>query len=109
MAIDVTGDNFEKEVIQSEIPVVIDFWGPRCGPCLALMPHVEKLETVHGEKVKFTKVDSSKNRRLSLNLKVMSLPTFLFYKKGSEVERLTGNIQIEEIKHVVERLINNTE
>ncbi len=50
MALEVNADTFEKEVVQSELPVLVDFWGPRCGPCLALMPHVEGLGDKYGEK-----------------------------------------------------------
>ena len=74
MALEVNADTFEKEVVQSEVPVLVDFWGPRCGPCLALMPHVETLGGKYGKKVKITKIDASKNRRLCLSLKVLGLP-----------------------------------
>jgi len=103
---EVNADIFEKEVVQSEIPVLVDFWGPQCAPCLALMPKVEGLVEKYGEKLKITKVDASKNRRLCLNLKVFGLPTFLFYKNGKEVERLSGNaLKIEEIEEAVGKII----
>ena len=47
MPLELNSDNYESEVIQSEIPVLVDFWGPQCGPCLALLPHVEKLEETY--------------------------------------------------------------
>ena len=104
--IELNGDNFEKEVIQSDKPVVIDFWGPQCGPCLVLMPLVERLEEIYGEKIKLLKVDASKNRRLCLNLRVLGLPTFLFYKNGKEVHRLSGNsLKIQDIEEEIKRLI----
>ncbi len=106
MATEVNADIFEKEVVQSEVPVLVDFWGPQCAPCLALMPRVEGLGEKYGEKLKITKVDASKNRRLCLNLKVFGLPTFLFYKNGKEVERLSGNsLKIEEIEEAVKKII----
>ena len=103
--IEVTSENFEQEVIHSSHPVMIDFWGPQCGPCLALMPKVEALAERYGDRMKLTKVEAPKNRRLCLNLKVMSLPTFLFYKGGKEVERLTGNVAVEGIENVLNRLL----
>jgi thioredoxin 1 len=107
MAIDVDADTFEKEVLQSELPVMVDFWGPQCAPCLALMPQVENLGTVYGGKLKISKIDASKNRRLCLNLKVLGLPTFLFYKNGQEVDRLSGgSLKIEEIETSVEKIIS---
>ena len=84
-------DTFEQEVIQSDKPVVVDFWGPQCGPCLALMPEVEALTEKFNGQVKIMKVEAPKNRRLCLQLKVLGLPTFLFYKDGKEVDRVSGN------------------
>ncbi|MGI6584134.1 MAG: thioredoxin family protein [bacterium] len=89
--LELTKENYEEEVINSERPVVVDFWGPRCVPCLSLMPEVEKLAAEYGDKIKFCKVNSAKNRRLCIELKVMALPTFLFYKDGQVVDKLTGD------------------
>jgi len=106
MAIEVNTDTFEKEVVQSEVPVLVDFWGPRCVPCLALMPHVEALVEKFGETLKITKIDASKNRRLCLNLKVLDLPTFLFYKNGKEMSRLRGDtLTIEEIEAAAKKIM----
>ncbi len=106
MGIEVNADTFEKEVVNSDIPVLVDFWGSGCVPCLALMPRVEGLGQKYGGKLKVTKVDASKNRRLCLNLKVLGLPTFLFYKGGKEVNRLTGNtLKIEDIEEGIKKLI----
>jgi len=106
MAVELNADIFDKEVAQSEIPVLVDFWGPQCAPCLALMPKVERLEEKYGGKLKITKVDASKNRRLCLNLKVFGLPTFLLYKNGKEMNRLSGNaLKIEEIEEAVKKII----
>ena len=104
MPIELNRDNFSEEVIESEKLVVIDFWGPRCVPCLALNPQVENLEKLYGDRAKIAKVDSSKNRKLCLELKVLGLPTFLFYKNGTEVGRLTGEkLKIQEIEEVVKK------
>ncbi len=89
--IEISTENFESEVINSDLPVVVDFWGPQCGPCLALMPQIEGLSQKYEGQAKITKVDSSKNRRFCISLRVMSLPTFLFFKDGKEVVRLTGD------------------
>ena len=106
MVIEVNADTFEKEVVQSETPVLVDFWGPQCAPCLALMPQVERLEEKFDGKIKISKIDASKNRRLCLNLKVLGLPTFLLYKNGREVDRLTGNsLKIDEIEASVKKII----
>jgi thioredoxin 1 len=104
--IELNNENYEQEVIKSDRPVIVDFWGPQCGPCLALSPHVDQLAEVYGGKVKVAKLDASKNRRLCLSLKVLGLPTFLFYKNGQECQRLIGGaLKIEEIEDAMKKLI----
>jgi thioredoxin 1 len=95
MALDVNRDNYDTEVLQSEMPVVVDFWGPQCKPCLALMPVVDRLEKEYAGKIKVVKLNAPENRMLCAKLKVMGLPTYLFYKEGVEVSRLVGDQIIE--------------
>lgn len=100
-------DTFEAEVVQSDRPVVVDFWGPQCGPCLALMPEVAALSDKYGEQVKITKVEAPKNRRLCLDLKVLALPTFLFYKQGKECARVSGNdVSIKLIEDSIQKMLS---
>ena len=99
-------DNFEAEVTESAIPVVLDFWGPQCGPCLALMPDVEKLAESYDGKIKFCKVNVAGNRRMCISLKVMSVPSILFYKGGEIQDRLVGDdVSIEAIKAKADALL----
>jgi thioredoxin 1 len=107
MAVEVNKDNYDAEVLQSKLPVVVDFWGPQCHPCLVLMPAVEHLEHEYAGKIKVAKLNAAAgNRMLCAKLRVLGLPTFLFYKDGVEVKRLSGEQltkeDIEEaIKHVI--------
>ncbi len=104
--IEIDKDNFESEVTGSNVPVVLDFWGPQCGPCLALMPDVEKLAESYDGKIKICKVNVAGNRRLCIGLKVMSVPTFLFYKGGEIVDRLAGDeVNLEAIKAKADALL----
>jgi thioredoxin 1 len=106
MAIEVNSGTFEKEVVQSNKPVLVDFWGPQCGPCLALMPAVEGLADKYAEKLKLVKIDASKNRRFCLSVKVLGLPTYLLYKNGKEMERLTGgDLTINDIEGSVKKIM----
>ncbi|MCL0041294.1 thioredoxin domain-containing protein [Dehalococcoidia bacterium] len=91
--IELTQDNYQQEVIQSELPVLVDFWGIRCARCMTLMPAVERLAEEYSGKVKFAKVDCPKNRKLiaSLRGEVQTLPTFLFYRDGKIVDKLVGD------------------
>jgi len=105
--IELTKDTFEEEIICSDKPVVLDFWGPQCAPCLALMPEIEQLEKKYGSQLKMTKVEAPKNRRFCLSLRVLSLPTYLFYKEGKEVNRLSGNdINIGMIEEAIKKSFN---
>jgi thioredoxin 1 len=70
-----------------------------------LLPRVEGLGERYGDKVKMTKIEAPKNRRLCLNLKVLSLPTFLFFKNGKEVDRLTGEITIQSIEECLKKIL----
>jgi thioredoxin 1 len=83
-------DNFEREVLEAKEPVLVDFWGPQCKPCLALMPSVEKLEIEYAGRLKVAKVNAVENRMLCAKLRVMGLPAVLLYKGGVEINRLSG-------------------
>ena len=104
--IEVTKDNYEAEVLQSSMPVVVDLWGPKCGPCLALLPSVEELAKEYEGKVKFCKLNVAENRRQVISLKVMGVPTFLFYKGGEVQDRLTGgDTTIDAIRERTQKLL----
>lgn len=91
MVVEVNRDNFDQEVLGSKELVMVDFWGPQCRPCLALMPIVEGLEKEYAGRLKVTKLNAAENRMLCAKLRVMSLPTFLFYRDGIEIRRLAGD------------------
>ena len=103
MALDLSRDNYESEVLKSKEPVLVDFWGPQCRPCLALMPAVERLEKDYAGRLKVTKVNAAENRMLCAKLRVLGLPTYILYKDGNEVNRLTGdNITEGDIRNAIE-------
>ena len=100
---EVSRDNFDKEVLESKELVLVDFWGPQCKPCLALMPVVEKLGTDYAGRVKVVKLNATENRMLCAKLRVMGLPTFLFFKGGIEIRRLTGDNTTErDLREVID-------
>ncbi|OPJ55779.1 thioredoxin TrxA [Alkalithermobacter paradoxus] len=82
-------DTFEKEVLQSEGYVLVDYWSQGCEPCKALMPDVEELANEYGEKVKFCKLDTTSARRLAIKEKVLGLPTIAIYKDGKKIDEVT--------------------
>lgn len=99
--IEINNDNFDQEVLQSDKPVLIDFWGPRCSPCLALIPKVEELAKKYEGKVKFCKIDTNANRRLAISQKVMGLPTVILYKNGEKVEELVRDVTVDDIERMI--------
>lgn len=104
--IELDKDNFEAETTQGDLPVVVDIWGPQCGPCLALMPKVEELASEFEGRVKFCKLNVAGNRRLVIGLKVMAVPTFLFFRGGERVQTLTGDaVSLEAIHQAAEGLL----
>lgn len=104
--IELSKENFEAEVTNSELPVVVDMWGPTCGPCKALMPSVHAMEAEYEGKVKFCSLNAKENRPLMIKLRVMGVPTFLFYKgEGKPVRLSGGECTVDTIKEKVEALL----
>jgi thioredoxin 1 len=86
----VTDDNFDAEVLKSDVPVMVDFFAEWCGPCKALSPVVDELSGEFDGKVKIVKVNVDESQQVAQNYGVMSIPTLIMFKGGEEVERLTG-------------------
>ncbi len=87
---EITPDNFEAEVLNSPIPVLLDFYGATCPPCQAMMPVVEKLAADLGGVVKVAKANVQENEALAVKYKIAAVPTFLVFRDGHEVGRLRG-------------------
>ncbi len=85
-----TDQNFEKEVLKSETPVLADFWAPWCGPCQMVGPIVEELAKEYEGKVKIGKLNVDENPQVAVKYNVMSIPTVIFFKEGKEVARQIG-------------------
>lgn len=97
-------DNFEDEVLKSEGYTLVDFWGDSCEPCKALMPDVEALADMYGDKIKFAKLNTTKARRVAISQRVLGLPTLLLYKDGSIVEEITRDqANKDHIESVIKR------
>lgn len=81
-------ETFETEVLQTEGYVLVDYFGDGCAPCAALMPAMEGLSEKYGDKLKFTKLNTTQARRLAIGQKIMGLPVIAIYKDGQKVEEL---------------------
>jgi thioredoxin 1 len=90
LSVELNRDSYDAATLKSKGLVLVDFWGPLCKPCLALMPAVEQIEKDYDGRLAVAKVNSTQNRMLCARLRVMSLPTFILYKDGVEKMRLTG-------------------
>ena len=88
--LEVTKDNFDQEVLQSDQVVLVDWWGPKCEHCLELMPDIKDLAEKYRGKMKFCSVNVSGNRRLAISHKVLGLPAILFVSQGEKVDELSG-------------------
>ncbi len=86
----ITEQNFDQEVLQSAMPVMIDFWAVWCGPCKVLSPIVEELAGEYAGKLKVGKVNVDENNNLAMRYGVMSIPTLKFFKSGKLVGELIG-------------------
>lgn len=89
-AIDVSDTNFESEVLNSEVPVVVDFWAPWCGPCRKLGPILDDISTEFAGRVKFVKVNTDENLKTAKDYAISGLPSLLVFKDGKALERLVG-------------------
>lgn len=84
-------DTFEKAVLQSDVPVLVDFWANWCGPCKALAPTLDALASEYGDKVRIVKIDVDANPNLSAQYGIRSIPALFMFKNGEKVDSLLGN------------------
>ena len=87
---EVTDNNFQAEVLESEVPVLVDFWAPWCGPCRMVAPVVEEIAKEQAGKLKVVKLNTDENQQTSIQYNVLSIPTLIVFKNGQEVKRVTG-------------------
>ena len=88
--VEFTDKNWQAEVLESNVPVVVDFWAPWCGPCRMLAPTIEKLAEEYTGKVKIGKMNTDENQDTPGGLRISAIPTVLIFQGGKEVERLVG-------------------
>lgn len=99
-------DTWEEHIPNSTGWVVVDFWGPRCAPCLELMPAIEALAKKYKDKMTFYSLDTSKAMRLAMAEGVMSLPVIAFYHDGEKKDELTGDFGAEDVENKILELLN---
>jgi len=100
-ALEVTDDSFSNEVLNSELPVLVDFWAEWCGPCKMVSPIVEELSNEYNGKVKVAKLDVDSNPQTATNYGIRGIPTLLMFKDGAAVDQIVGAVPKN---HIAERL-----
>lgn len=87
---EITDATFKSEVVDSSVPVLIDFWGPNCAPCKAIAPHIETLAGESSGRLKVVKLNIHENMKTAMAYKILAMPTFVVIKGGREVARQQG-------------------
>ncbi len=103
----VTDAEFPKQVLESSLPVLVDFWAPWCGPCRMLAPVVEDLAGEYDGRVVVAKVNTDENQETPGKYKIMGIPTLIIFRDGKEVERLVGMRPKQAIVERIEALLKS--
>ncbi|MDD4803171.1 MAG: thioredoxin [Syntrophomonas sp.] len=101
----VTDMTFQKEVLQSELPVLVDFWAPWCGPCKMVGPIVDTLADENAGKIVVAKVNVDENQSIAGQFGIRGIPTLLFFKGGKEVKRIVGAQNKSQLQKVIDEVI----
>jgi thioredoxin 1 len=102
---EVSDTNFDSEVLQSNIPVFVDFWAPWCGPCKAIGPIVEELAGAFGDKIKFAKCNVDNNPATPTRYGIQAIPTLIIFKEGKVAEQIVGMVPKTKLEAALNKAI----
>jgi thioredoxin 1 len=102
----VTTATWDKEVLQSEILVMVDFWAVWCGPCRIIAPTVEELAKEYAGRVKMVKLNTDENPDIATKYKIMGIPTIMFFKNGEKLEQVVGAVPKPQLKAKLDSLLS---
>ncbi len=102
--VEFTDQNFEEQVLQSDQPVLVDFWAEWCMPCRMLAPTIDKIANEYSGKVKVGKVDTDVNRDVSIKYNISAIPTVILFKDGQVAQKFVGIRQERDFKEALDKL-----
>jgi thioredoxin 1 len=100
---EVSDNTFESEVIKSDIPVLVDFWAPWCGPCKAIGPVIEDLAKGYAGKIKFLKCNVDNNPRTPASFGIRAIPTLILFKGGQKLDQIVGMVDKSKITEALNK------
>ena len=100
-----TDSNFKEEVMESEVPVVIDFWAEWCGPCKMIKPAIKEIAEEYKGKVKVGELDVDSNQEITAQYRILNIPTLLFFKEGKVIEQILGAVPKKKIINTLESIL----
>jgi len=105
--VQITDENFEEEVLNSDLPTEVDFWAPWCGPCKMVIPIYEKLSEEYEGRFKFCMINVDENQRTAVKYQIMSIPMQMFFIDGQKVDEILGAVPEHTIRTMVEGILKN--